>query len=138
MPTNEQLQRKIAEVLGWKNLHLKHGNLLGFPPGFRTIQCVPNWPTNRDDSKELPVKDQHAYNEAISKECYKAIKTGDPTSEIILSRQPAEVESLAWLLYKGWRWVECDECDGLGDKRPDFEIGQLCLCNGKGGEWEKV
>ena len=123
-PSPEQLQREIAKRLGWTHLHVVNGRLGGIPPdSVIPIHC-PNWPTDRNASYELPVEDgdrqlyERAYND-IGK------NFAHPFS--------AYNESLAWLLYKGWRWDDCLICGGDGILH-DYTCEK---CKGEGGEWEK-
>ncbi len=50
------------------------------------------------------------------------------------SEQSPEQRQLAWVLYKGYRWRECECC--FGDGQAGDEICEPC--SGDGGEFVKV
>ncbi len=140
MPTDEQLQRKIAEVLGLCTCKCAQDNGHG-------ICCIcdkpwpalEDWATDRNTSILLPVEDENEFRRAlwhICQELYPENSTDTRTS--------AYIESLAWLLYKGWQWEMCKECEGKKEVKVRSIMGPggintfVCQsCSGKGGEWVK-
>ena len=122
-PSDEQLQRKIAEVQGWTELYdAGHGILAGYDPTQmeRGPYPLPNWPTDRNASYEL----------------VKGVKWVG----YILLPQSAHRESLLFLEHKGWRWVDCPEC--VDGKVNTIEIEQESVgcskCDSEGGFFEKT
>ena len=136
-PTPQVVQLKIAELLGWTDLKRSpmDNRLWGLPPQDTVAELdlgkymlVPNWPGDRNASIGLPVKNEGDYNRAtdIVREKHYPDLEGD--------RLPADLESLAWILYKGYRWRECECC--FGDGQAGDEICEPC--SGNGGEFGKV
>lgn len=140
MPTDEQLKRKIAEVLGWKAFHRTVGiaTIWVMPDGDKVF--LPDWPTDRNASYEL-MKDF----------------TGMESGLYLGSAQSAREESLGFLDREGWRWAKCTAKCGDGKCPVCFGDGQshggpdrpgICLscdgtgkcpaCTGEGGKWEKI
>lgn len=105
-PSPQVVQLKIAELQGWTELKLftdykddalEYPELLGgINPENGRREVVPDWPDDRNASYELPVKSQMRYGMAML-----AIKGEDPRW---IKRHTAYNESLAWILYKGYRW----------------------------------
>ena len=144
-PTPKQILRvqwKIAELQGWTNLRrMVARGLMGFENGDRRRwKLVPNWPTNRNASRDLLIEPTV---EANSSYC-KALDYFNELLDLPFDgRHHATVESLAWLLYKGWRWVPCSTCKGelYIPLQPDGEPTGCPECyknDREGGEWEKV
>lgn len=54
--TNEEIRIKIAETLGWTDIHKFEGYLLGWPPNYKLPKdinrrhplVIPNWPDSLD------------------------------------------------------------------------------------------
>ncbi|HDZ13570.1 hypothetical protein LCGC14_0601720 [marine sediment metagenome] len=128
MPTNKQIQLKIAEVQGWDSLFLDPFKKLKGQLDESGLISVPNWPGDRNASYELPVEDVSKYARC----CALLEQNGfhDGSGYLRTSR----FESLAWLFYKGRQWVECD-CEVPAVPTPE----DICpKCNGEGGEWVKI
>lgn len=130
-PTPEQVQRKIAEEMGWTNLGAEP-NMVGTVPGGDYAAIVPNWPESIEDAINLRDEETmlrlHGYPGGLWVIYY--------TSEVkIEDKSLAQGISLAWLLYKGWRWVTCpeDECHN-----GQWRAGECPTCSGAGGEFERV
>ena len=138
MVSDEGLQRKIAELLGWTDVVEVRGRWYGVPlgdPHKGTREEMPRWARNRDASYELPVEDFERYGN-----CHGVvfIRIEKPGSVLFPMRASAYIESLAWVEYKGWRWVDCDSCGGTGagigpDGEPDYCA--KCYPGTEGGEW---
>ncbi|KKN70690.1 hypothetical protein LCGC14_0428450 [marine sediment metagenome] len=153
-PTPEKLQAMrvlIAELLGWtrgnsvsisrckgglhEHWHDKDGNCQG--------PHLPNWPGDRNASSELPIEKTPAAWNAYCR----ALDYYDELLELPFDgRHHATVESLAWLLYKGYRWVECVDCEGEGqlagevsceEDLPFAKMEPCHACNSQGGKFVK-
>ena len=64
----------------------------------------------------------------------KALKYYGWKADLTWSQETPEQRQLAWLLYKGYRWVDCSAMclNGMG------EPGKPCeYCSGAAGEWVK-
>ena len=153
-PTPDQIQAMtelIAKLLGWTALRVVKGVLFGLRPedaGKNVLweAKVPNWPGDRNASYELPVKaGDRDYFIAASQI---AANHNFPCRLLDLVQPllwPAYWESLAWLLYKGYRWVECDSCGGKGkipviNNKAHLQYGMKMpcpACNGQGGKFVK-
>ena len=119
-PTPDQIQRFIAKLLGWTDICepcAKSGDFHGVPPNkadqekgvYRRIirKTMPNWPRDRNASKDLLIKDKDLLIKDMEKFRYfmEAVAIWGPIPEG--GRDPrlsAEKECLAWLLYNGYRW----------------------------------
>ncbi|KKL14526.1 hypothetical protein LCGC14_2514810, partial [marine sediment metagenome] len=150
MPTDEQLKQKMAEVQGWTDLriHTKQyftGDfdhwLIGSPPNRKDTCRVPNWPTDRNLSKDLQIKDFRLYAVALD---IITEELGISAFHLLERRYPANIECLAWILSEhGYRWVECEACKGGGEVSRFSETSELQTienisscpgCSGAGGE----
>ncbi len=107
--TPDQIQAMtelIAKLLGWTELNIDEDVdlLVGLEPkGDSVFRVPPNWPGDRNASKDLSVEDMEKFTYFIE-----AVSIWGPIPEG--GRDPrlsAEKECLAWLFYKGYRWVEC-------------------------------
>ena len=119
-PSDEQIKRlqfKIAEVLGWTEISdIGHGILTGFNPNNMDLGPIflPPWTTDRNASYEL-IKDF----------------TGLQAGLYLVVAPSAYDESMAYLDSEGWRWVDCDSCEG-----EPHGVSEDCTdCSGEGGEW---
>ena len=141
-PSNEQLQRKIAEVLGciwvedkgipdWGPVlvlpdtefvithHQEYYLPCGAPANIKphNLRLLPNWPTDRNASYEL----------------IKGIQFGE-FPEVM----PAREESLLFLEHKGYRWVDCKEFRCVEGKEQVFDQmtwPDCQACDGNAGKW---
>lgn len=133
MVTDEQIQRQIAKLRGaeWLYSHELGYHVWLFNDGtIHQSRALPNWPTDRNDSKDLLVKDQHNFNVALVK-----ITDERGVTDIEVGRASAELESLAWILSEhGYSWDECDSCEG-----EPHGVSEDCTdCSGEGGKWRKA
>ena len=143
MPTDEQLRLKIAEVLGYCTCE----GCVRIDGGTCYRCKKPNrlsWPTDRNASYELPVKDWGDWDDARIDVEDIVIKI-NPDSWYRGELRDAYTESLIWLLsgggglYQGWQWIACENeyCDNGEVLEGDTE--KTCaLCNGEKGEWVKA
>lgn len=156
-PPPGTLQLFMAELMGWQDLHPSGlmggvGQLRGWrEPHTKAMTAVPNWPGSHDAARGLEVasKDRPRFGVILGRIFWGGIESRPPdevefkpkgwADAVMLLWATPEQWCLAWVLSEhGYKWVECENCDGSGDCRPDFEIGQLCDCSGKGGEFRKV
>ena len=102
------------------------GLVLGLEPS--------SWSLNRNASYELPVDVEGIWQKAAGDyemAFFEAFEYYGWHPARLLS---AYQECLIWLLYKGWRWADCDSCEG-----EPHGVSEDCTdCNGEGGEWRKV
>ncbi len=144
-PTPDQLiemRRLIARLNGWRFTGpYWGGDLRGLSPEGNS-EIVPNWSGDRNASYELPVKaGDRDYFIAASQI---AANHNFPCRLLDLVQPllwPAYWESLAWLLYKGYRWVECEKCVGVGrvldDDMTSTKMDTCMDCSGQGRKFVK-
>ena len=131
-PSPEQVNRKIADVLGEKFCACKTPVPFYSPPAARNTLCCGN-------CKGLIIPIDRATNRD---ESYKLIANINftPFDYEVMS---AYDESLLYLETEGWRWADCSNCEGRGVQPMTDSSGEMdgpaCRhCNGEGGEWVKV
>ncbi len=119
-PTPDQIQRLIAKLMGCVMTYRQDLSDAPTHRQSRTLtQCcdaevhkrkctkchkptAANWPRDRNASYELPVEDKVSFNRACHRIEHEWLK--EHGSDKWNYRGSAEFESLAWLLYNGYRW----------------------------------
>ena len=97
-PSNDQVQRFMAKLLGYKRKHSAgKGREYWLYPDGSQHNSLPNWPSDRNASYDLPVENQWNYADALSQLILSMPDDDRPIWD-------AYTESLAWILYKGYKW----------------------------------
>ncbi len=150
-PTPLVVQRFMAELQGWTELRvftdykddaLEYPELLGgINPENGRREVVTNWPGSHDAARRLEVKDKSRFALCLFEIAFGEENSDDPTLMVtgevgqLLFATPLQWR-LAWILYKGYRWVPCANTDWEDGMYPHQEICPTCL--GKGGKFVKV
>ena len=140
-PTPDTLQRFMAEKMGYKQGSSagKGCKFWNYPDGSQHYN-LPDWPGDRNATKDLPIevedKEQRAAGD-YEMAFFEALNYYGWHPACLLS---AFQECLIWILYKGYKWVECDYYEGQAEWRSPRKAGEMetCpICSGQGGEFVK-
>jgi len=135
-PPPGPMRLKIAEILGWTEIvkDNRNGLWFGFPPPEHVDQrksLIPNWLGSLDAARELPITIWGNFVNSLDR------IMGNPKAATEMLKATSEQWCYAWIRYKGWRWVECEECARPldPDELPPIELKPHFACNSEGGEF---
>ena len=126
-PPPDTLLRFMAELMEWTNISTEpvyrtlrpikaDHRLWGDPPtGKVQRRLLPNWPGDRNASGLLHIKDLGEYLKKANTmipELWGSPGFDQPHHTV---SYPAYIECLLWIFSEhGYKWVECETCDGTG------------------------
>ena len=112
-PTPLVVWQFMAELQGWTDLKRSpiDNRLWGLPPQDTVAELdlgkymlVPNWPGDRNASRDLPVEDYHKLNDAHCSFENDYFAVAISKREMFDVRYPAWLECMMWIFYMGYRW----------------------------------